>query len=514
MSARLLATALVFLAAAAALPTAHADVRLPHVIGSHMVVQRQLPVQIWGWADPDEEVRVKLAGQEVTTRGDVGGRWRVRLDPLPAGGPHTLTITGKNTLELTDVLVGDVWLCSGQSNMEMGLKSVDGGPEAIEQADHPNIRLFHLPWKTSPTALDDVDVQWRPCSPENISTGGFFNSGFSAVAYFFGLELHTKLDVPIGLIDSSWGGTRIEPWTPRAGFAMVPTLQDVVKLIDDATPNYHKAVAKAVEEYERWTPLARQHLDAGQTVPAPPEWPHHLLEQHTQPTAIYNGMIHPLVPFTLCGAIWYQGESNLKDGMAYADKMRALIGGWRSVWDQGLFPFYFVQIAPFRYGNEDPQALPRLWEAQTASLAIRNTGMAGTVDIGNVEDIHPRNKRDVGHRLALWALAKTYNQQGLVYSGPLFKSAAVEEGAMRVHFDHVGGGLASRDGQPLTWFQLAGEDQQFHSAEAAIDGQTLVVRSPQVAKPVAVRFGWHQEAAPNLMNKEGLPASPFRSDSW
>ncbi|NLX24012.1 MAG: sialate O-acetylesterase [Phycisphaerae bacterium] len=490
------------------------DIRLPHVIGSHMVIQRDLAIPIWGWAKPGEEVQVLLANRTATATADAGGRWLVKLEPLPAGGPHTLTVAGFNTIELTDVLIGDVWLCSGQSNMEMSIKSVEGGPEAVAQANHPRIRILQVPWRISPTPIEDIEIEWRPCTPETISTGGAFNAGFSAIGYFFGLELHRELDVPIGLIDSSWGGTRIEPWTPRAGFAMVPTLQDIVKLIDEATPHYHKAVSQAVEEFERWTPLARKHLDANEPVPAPPAWPQHQLNQNTQPTAIYNGMIHPLVPFTIRGAIWYQGESNLKDGMVYADKMRALIGGWRSAWGQGLFPFYFVQLAPFRYGNEDPQFLARLWEAQTASLSIRNSGMAVTVDIGDVQDIHPRNKRDVGHRLALWALAKSYGRQGLVYSGPLFQSAEVEGDAMRVRFAHTGGGLASRDGQPLNWFQIAGEDQKFHPAEAVIDGATLLVRSPQVIKPVAVRFAWHQEANPNLMNKEGLPASPFRSDSW
>jgi sialate O-acetylesterase len=244
-----------------------------------------------------------------------------------------------------------------------------------------------------------------------------------------------------------------------------------------------------------------------------PALPAHALNDRARPTGLYNGMIYPLVPFGLRGAIWYQGEANRGDGMLYHEKMKALIGGWRQVWRQGDFPFYYVQLAPYRYGG-DPTALPQIWQAQAATLSVPNTGMAVTVDIGNYRNIHPTNKQEVGRRLSLWALAKTYGREGIVYSGPLYESMSVEDGRIRIRFDHVGGGLASRNGKPLDFFEIAGNDKKFVAAEARIDGDTVVVASEQVTQPVAVRLGWHQRATPNLMNKEQLPASPFRTDSW
>jgi len=260
--------------------------------------------------------------------------------------------------------------------------------------------------------------------------------------------------------------------------------------------------------------VARQALASDSREPPPPARPKHLLDSHGQPTGLYNGMVHPLVPFAIRGAIWYQGESNRGEAMMYFEKMKALINGWRTVWGRGDFPFYFVQLAPYRY-NGDPLALPRIWEAQTATLSIPNTGMAVTVDlVDNIRDIHPKNKQDVGKRLALWALTKTYARSDLVYSGPLYKAMAVEGNKIRIRFDHIGGGLTTRDGKPPTCFQIAGADKKFIEAHAEIDGHTVVVSADQVPTPVAVRFGWHQEAQPNLSNSQGLPAAPFRTDRW
>jgi sialate O-acetylesterase len=284
--------------------------------------------------------------------------------------------------------------------------------------------------------------------------------------------------VPIGLIGSNWGGTRIEPWTPPVGFQMVPALKDI---------------ADNLSQFPSKNPDGKVN--------------------HQSPLALYNGMIHPLLPYAVRGAIWYQGESNNGEGMLYHEKMKALIQGWRKVWNNESMPFYFVQLAPFRYGG-DPTRLPGIWEAQTATLSVPHTGMAVTVDISNVADIHPRNKQDVGKRLALWALAKDYGKEGIVYSGPLYKSMKVEGNKIRLGFDHVGGGLVSRDGKPLSCFTIAGEDKNLVEAKAEIDGDAVVVSADAVAQPVAVRFGWHQEAEPNLSNKDGLPASPFRTDNW
>lgn len=463
---------LAVIAAASLAPQALADVKLPSVIGSHMVLQRDATVPIWGWADPGEEVTVTLGDQKRSARPGDDGRWQVQFKGLTAGGPHTLIVAGKNEIALEDILVGEVWVCSGQSNMEWSVAASDNPQQEIAEAQFPNIRLFHVPRRASTQPLEDVVAEWKACSPQTVGT-------FSGVAYFFGRHLHRELDVPIGLIEVAWGGTRIEPWTPPVGFAGNDKLADVA---------------------QRAAEIAR--MDPGAQV------------NQQQPTVLYNGMVKGVVPLGIRGAIWYQGESNRGEGMLYFEKMRALIGGWREVWNQGDFPFLFVQLAPFAY-NGSPTALPEIWEAQTAALKkIPNTGMAVTVDIGNVKDIHPRNKQDVGKRLALWALARTYGKKDLVYSGPIYKGMAVEESGVRITFDHVEGGLISRDGKPLSHFQIAGEDKQFVPAQAKIEGDSVIVSSPDVARPVAVRFGWDQLAEPNLANKAGLPASPFRTDNW
>ena len=501
---RLLATA-GLLVVLLAIPLS-ADVRLPHVIGSHMVLQRDMPLPIWGWADAGEEVTVKIADRRATTTADDQGRWKVRLKPLPAGGPFDMTVAGKNTITLTDILIGEVWVGSGQSNMQLSVRRAAFPQRETAAADYPKIRLFEVPRKPAGKPVDDVDAQWRVCSPAAVS-------GFSAVAYYFGRKLHKELDVPVGLIESAWGGTRIEPWTSQAGFAGVPGFDDVLERIAEAESIYAEAVAQTLPRYEAWLTEVRKAFDAGKSVSKPPAWPVHPLASQKQPTGLYNAMIHPLVPFAIRGAIWYQGEASCGDGAKYAEMMKALIGGWRGVWGEGDFPFYFVQIAPYSklYGKDQ---LPILWEAQTAAMAIPNTGMIVTTDIGNVDDIHPNNKQDVGRRLALWALAKTYGRDNLVCSGPLYKSMTVESHKVRLSFDYVGGGLTSRNDGPLNWFEIAGEDRKFVPARGTIDGETVVVSSDKVAAPVAVRFGWDNAAEPNLMNKEGLPASPFRTDRW
>ncbi len=497
-------------------PFVHAEVTLPRIIGSNMVLQRDMGVPIWGWAAAGEMVTVTLSRQDadepmhtVSTVADAEGNWRVGLPAaMPAGGPYTLTVTGSNTLKLTNVLFGEVWVCSGQSNMQWSVSaSKDSEPE-IAAADYPNIRLFYVPRVPSGLPQNDVEADWYETTPETIAN-------FSAVAYYFGRKLYKNLDVPIGLINTSWGGTRIEPWTPPAGFASVPTLESISKEIQEAHENYLQQLPQKMKDIEAWIAETREALETGVRLTEMPDNRHPLRHQ-ARPTGLYNGMVHPLVPYAIRGALWYQGESNLREGMLYHEKMKALINGWRAVWGQGDFPFYFVQLAPFNYGgrNASPFFLPQIWEAQTATLSVPNTGMAVTTDIGNLRDIHPRNKQDVGRRLALWALAKTYGREDVTYSGPLYKSMTVEGNAIRLSFDYVGSGLMARDGMPLTWFEIAGEDKQFVEAEARIDGDTIVVSSDTVANPVAVRFGWHQSAEPNFVNKEGLPASPFRTHRW
>jgi sialate O-acetylesterase len=472
------------LSLAVAVRPCSADVRLPRIFGNQMVLQRDLPVRVWGTADSGEKVTVTIGKSQSSATADEHGKWKVELPPLAAGHPIEVKVSGKNTLTLRDVLVGEVWVCSGQSNMQMAVSQAADGKKEIAAATHPQIRLFTVPMLPSSEPLADVDAYWKECTPESIPS-------FSAVAYYFGRSLQEQLGVPIGLIDTSWGGTLIEPWTPPAGFRSVPAVASILTNLERRPPIQAPVKSKKGKKGKKGGGAALQQV----------------------PTYLYNGMIHPLVPFAMRGAIWYQGESNLHDGMLYFEKMKALVQGWRTVWNEGDFPFYYVQLAPFTYGNNDPTALPRLWQAQTEALTIPNTGMAVTIDIGNAKDIHPKDKQDVGKRLALWALAKNYGKQ-IVYSGPLYKSMNVDGSKIRLKFDHIGGGLAARDGKPLTWFTVAGEDQMFVDAQAKVDGDAIVVSAPTVEKPVAVRFAWNQVADPNLVNIEGLPASAFRTDRW
>ncbi len=440
---------------------ASADVRLPHLLGDNMVLQRDLPIPIWGWAGPNEKVTVRLGNSSASTTAAADGQWSVKLPKLAAGGPYQMTVAGANTLTLSNILIGEVWVCSGQSNMEKPIGPHPGQQpcvnyeKEIAAADYPQIRLMEVPPESSHVPVADVtNAEWLVCTPQNIVVKRGGGHGYSACAYFFGRELHKELKVPIGLIAASVGGIPCEHFTPPSG--------------------------------DRWL-----------------------------------GMIHPLTPYGIRGVIWYQGESNLGSGhaycMTYFEKMKTLITGWRTAWNQGDFPFLFVQVALSKY-NDDVEMAPYLWEAQTATLALTNTGMVVTHDISSYPDCHATNKQEVGRRLALWALSNTYGKKNLVYSGPIYKSMEVTGGPgpakIRIQFDSTGGGLASRDGKPLDHFTIAGEDKKFVEAKAAIDGKSVLVWSDAVAIPLAVRFGWRQDADPNLMNKEGLPACCFRTDKW
>jgi len=496
--------------AAALAPCARADVTLPHVFGSHMVLQRDQAIPVWGWADAGEEVAVKLGDLPVATAtADATGAWRVDLPAQPAGGPLTLTVTGANTLTLDDILIGDVWLCSGQSNMEWTVNGCTDAELARVEANYPGIRHIQVPKVPAGTPARDFEGAWQVCSPETVG-------GFTAVGYFFARHLHRELNVPIGLINSSWGGTAIDPWVAPVGYVPIPALQgtlEAVTLTDPRSEPYKKALGDYLTQLDAWRARADQALATETPLDPAPAYPDTIKPMNTvgQPTALYNGMIAPLVPYGIRGAIWYQGESNHGEGMLYAEKMKALIGGWREVWQQGDFPFYYVQIAPWNYGDEDPGILPVFWEAQAAAQSIPNTGMAVINDIADYNDIHPKNKQDVGKRLALLALNKTYGRTNVVCSGPTFRELATEGDTLRVRFDNVGGGLVSRDGQPLTWFEIIGPESDYTKADAVIDGDSVLLTAPGVEKPCAVRFAWHKSAEPNLSNKEGLPAGAFRA---
>lgn len=498
---------------------ARAEVRVAKVFNSHMVMQQEKPLVIWGWESPNETVKVQLGSASAQTQANANGEWKLTLPAMKAGGPYKLTVSGSSTVEFEDVMIGEVWLCSGQSNMEMGIGICNNAKEEIAAADYPGIRLLMVPNKWTPEPQSDFSESgpegvWKVCSPKTIAEGGW--SGFSAAAYFFGRELHKKLGVAVGLIDADWGGTRIKSWTPPEGFAEVPALKreyELVQLADARSDLHRERVEQTLTETEQWLTAARQSLSQKTSTPKMPAYPPELLPPHDlqNATALFNGMIHPLCSFAIRGAIWYQGEANLDDGKLYTDRMKALIRGWRKIWNEGDFPFYFVQIAPFNYGG-NAERMGEFWQAQAEAQKIPNVGMAVINDIGELKDIHPKNKQEVGRRLALLALAKTYEQGNVIYSGPTFKSMAAEGDKLRVNFENVAGGLASRDGKPLNWFEIIDADEGgFVKADAKIDGASVVLSSPEVKRPVAMRFAWNMLAEPSLMNSAGLPATAFRA---
>ncbi|MHB1307484.1 MAG: sialate O-acetylesterase [Limisphaerales bacterium] len=487
-------------------PAAQA-LNLPRIFSDNMVLQRDIPLKIWGWADPGQSVEVSFSTRKADAKAGADGKWIVTLEPLPANAaPGELSVSAADQrVSIKNVLVGEVWICSGQSNMEWALRDTDQARETIAAADFPLIRQFKVPHVTNAKPQKDLPGEWSVCSPATAPN-------FTGVGYHFGLQLHKKLNVPIGLINTSWGGTRIEPWTDPEGFKLSTELKDISELIANADAVHRQNQIARLDELEAWVKQSRGTLEAGADLSGfPGGIPQHPLNAGDRPTGIYNAMIAPLVPYGMRGAIWYQGESNNGEGMLYLEKMKALIGSWRRLWGQGDFPFLYVQLAPYRYNR--PEALPGIWEAQTAALSMANTGMAVITDIGNVADIHPRNKTEVGRRLSLWALAKTYGANVGDYSGPLYRAMQVQGDKAILTFDHAEG-LKSLDGKPLTWFTVAGEDKKFVDARAEIAGKTVVVSGDGVAKPAAVRFGWHETAEPNLANGAGLPASPFRTDRW
>jgi len=405
--------------------------------------------------------------------------------------------------------------------MEMGIGRVINGKDEIAAANYPRIRLFMVPKKTAAAPQDDVNAEWKICSPDTVAQGGW--QGFSAAAYFFGRKLHRELHTPVGLIQSAWGGSRIEPWTPPVGFRSVPTLESIEKAVEIGMPSTraHKEIlGKTLDAYAAWAKTAQEALAGKKPATDPPKFPDGLsLNGYGKPTSMYNGMIAPLLPFPIRGAIWYQGESNagnIDRANAYRELFEAMITDWRKRWNDN-FAFLFVQLANFKKasthpGAVDPWALVQ--DEQRKTLELPNTGMAVINDIGEANNIHPKNKKDVGKRLARWALHFTYGKKDIVPSGPLFKSYKIEGNKVRVFFDWAKG-LKSRDGKPLHRFEIAGADKKWHWAEAKIDGESVVVSSPDVPEPVAVRYAWasNPEGA-NLVNSEGLPASEFRTDDW
>jgi sialate O-acetylesterase len=490
---------------------ASAAVRLPAVIGDNMVLQRGQTVPIWGWADAGETVTVSMLGQTKSAQPNADGKWLVRLDALTAGGPHTMTVKGHNTLTLKNILVGEVWLCSGQSNMQMNVASSNNAKEEIAAAEYPQIRLVSVPCKGTQEAQQDFKGQWAECSPKTVGP-------FSAAAYFFGRKLYKELNVPIGLIHCSWGGSSCETWVKRCVLEADPQYKPLLESWDERVRTYDPEKAKAAwqKQMEGWKKLVAVAKAAGKEPPKAPRSPTDPRVGQHRPANCYNGMLLPLIPYAIRGAIWYQGETNAGRAYQYRELFPLMIRQWRQDWGQGDFPFYFVQLANFMAVKEQPadSAWAELREAQTMTLRTPNTGMAVIIDIGEANDIHPKNKQDVGQRLALWALAKDYGKKNLIYSGPMYRSMETKGNQIVLSFDHVGSGLLAKDGGTLRGFAIAAADKKFVWADARIVGNTVVVSSPAVPDPVAVRYAWAENPVCNLYNREGLPANPFRTDDW
>jgi sialate O-acetylesterase len=468
--------------------SAMAFLMLPSIIGDNMVLQQGEMVNVWGWSKPNESVKVTFDQKEYRAIANTEGRWTVKLNSMAADKtPKSMSIiTGSgDSKTINNILVGEVWVCSGQSNMQWSVAMSNNAKEEIAAANYPELRLFQVKRVTAAKPLDDLEGQWVICTPDTVA-------GFSALGYFFGRDLQKQIKVPVGLINTSWGGTPSESWTKREWLERELVAAPLLK---------------------RWDEQVRKRKPGDKVSP------------HT-PSYLYNAMIHPILPYSIAGAIWYQGESNVGRAVQYRTIFPLMIENWRADWGKKDLPFGFVQIGPFHYHNpRDKEKAGRsvekcaeLWEAQLATLKeLDNTGMVVITDITNLNDIHPKNKQDVGARMALWATSQVYGG-GQPYSGPIFEEINIEKNQdgskkIRLFFDHAEG-LKSSDDKPLSWFTIAGEDEKFVPATAKIEGDTIVVSSPEVKEPVAVRFGWNEEAMPNLTNGTGLPASPFRTDNF
>ena len=479
-----------------------ANMKLPAIIADNMVLQQQTSVALWGWADPNEQIEVTAGwnNQTVKTVADAKGNWLVRMNTIKAGGPYTLEFKGHNSIRVNNILLGEVWLCSGQSNMEFPLAKGQGWRTGIfdyeketAAANYPNMRLFTVKQAVAGEPLKNVEGSWGSCTPETAA-------GFSAVAYFFARKLMQETGIPVGMIHTSWGGTPAESWVSKEVLESNGILQPILTRYDKAVIDYPEVQKKYETDLDAWKKAPR---DESKPEPKKPVDP---LKDSKSPTKLYNAMIHPLVPYTLKGVIWYQGESNSPRAYQYRTLFPALINSWRKEW-QTSFPFYFVQIAT-HYKQH-----PEVREAQLMTYrSVPNTGMVVITDLGDSTDVHPRNKLPVGERLARWALAKQYGRKDMVYSGPLYKSSEQKGNKIILSFEYADG-LNSPEAL-LNEFVIAGADKKFVKANAKIVGNIIEVWSDEVAKPTAVRFAWKPFSRPALFNKAGLPASPFRTDDW
>jgi len=468
--------------------TSQAEVKLPNIFGDHMVLQQAQKNRVWGSANTNEEITVKIDKQSKNAVADKDGKWQVMLDPLPVGGPYEMTIKGTNEIKIADILVGEVWICSGQSNMQWSINQANDPDLEKLTAKNPKLRMINFPQVGSQEAIWSHDRQWQVCTPETVG-------GFSAVGYFFGRQLQETLDVPVGMINNAWGGSACEAWINRETLAADPQFKPLLERWAGIEKNY-AALADKPEE--------RKKMD-GQ------------MKGNARPGNIYNGVLKSHLGYGIRGAIWYQGESNAGRAYQYRELFPLMIASWRKEWNQGDFPFYWVQLADFKEEQAEPgeSDWAELREAQTMTMSkLPNTGEAVIIDIGEGKDIHPKNKVDVGRRLARWALGKQYGIE-IAYHSPQYKSMEKRDNKIVLTFDHLGAGWRPFDVNKPIGFAIAGEDKKFVWADAKIvEGNKIEVSSAKVASPVAVRYAWADNPVCNMYSVNGLPLTPFRTDDW
>jgi sialate O-acetylesterase len=503
-----------FLLILAAAGSLRADVRLPAIFGNHMVLQQNIKVPVWGWADPGESITVALGGQTAKTAADANGKWRVDLAPLKASTtPLTLSVTGKNSLQFDDVLVGEVWLFSGQSNMELPTKGVMNHNQEMAAANFPQIRLFVSPHSVKDTPANDVAGSWSPCTPKSVAD-------FSAVAYFTGRELFQKLNVPIGLIQATYSGTFIHAWMSHEMLQSDPDFKPLQDRWQKVLADYPQAKAdydaRLPELTKAWQEAVAQAKADHKPVPSPPRPPPGPGSQHT-PGGLYNGQLFPLAPFALRGFAWYQGEGNAPTSFLYRKELATLIKGWRELWGEGDIPFIVVQLPSGQPIADLTKTAnwAEMRESQASALALPNTGLAVIIDLGDAlhhEQIHPQDKQDVGHRVAL-QMEKIAYGMNVISSGPVLKAATVAGDSVDVEFGSAAG-LKTKDGGPVTGFEIAGDDKKYVTAGAIITGDGVKVHADAVPHPKTVRYDWSDFPDGNLFNGADLPARPFRTDDF
>lgn len=487
---------------------ARAEVRPAALFSDHMVLQQGREIPVWGWAEPGEQVKVSLGGQQAAATAGADGKWMVRLQALKAGGPLEMTLAGKNAVTVKDILVGEVWIASGQSNMAFTVSKARASyagmlneEQEIKEANYPQIRMFTAATAKTYEPQKDLRGSWEVCSPQTVP-------GFSAVGYLFARDLQKELGVPVGIVTLAFGASTAESWISREAMAADAALKPMLDGFDAAVKYYRASPQGPAAQ----APRPPTTINKPRPTRPPTRLGDPVQDQH-YPTVLFNGMIAPAIPFAMRGAIWYQGESIVGGDAGvtlYPHVQAALIKDWRARWGEGDFPFYIVQLAALRNVSNNP----RVREGQAAVLKLTNTGMAVTIDVGDPTNVHPKNKAPLGERLARIALVGAYEKK-IEDSGPRYEGMSVEGGAIRIKFSHQGGGLTAKGGGALKWFQIAGADQKYVDAEAKIDGESVVVSSPDVKAPVAVRYAWdNYPEGCNLENKAGLPAAPFRTDKW